>query len=337
MPALPYKESDSSYFSNWSFLFSAIAVLDVGIWSYERLGGFDLSTHLYNWHPFLMTVSLVFLLSFTSLQFHDKTSKQDRDDGIWNHVILLILSLIIGSIGIIAAYQAKKNGTSIHSPKTLNSNTIEISTYSQFHPWIGLISMCLVFIYLFFGIMKYIIKYTEGFMAYIPIHKNVGVIAIIIAHIAALSGIYLHSNCGTNGGCDGGTFELIVLTLSLLAALFTIHSEYLHPENLCPDLYEKFYSKLDGSEVRHNSDEGDERDNLLGNNTYTTTFADNDDRLRSESVSSYSYSDSDEVGSSGKNPVGKEKRLIEKNKTNNSSIRRFAAAGNGNGQQYGSV
>ena len=152
---------------------------------------------------------------------------------------------------------------------------------SVFHHWIGYLALLLMLQNYVLGILKFVFKFQifesclghvkKGagvVQTYIPTHRNLGLATIVAIYVAAISGVYKLANCGSVGGCGGGTSLLLLLVIGLFMVMGALHPQFLYPDNLCEPCLDKVAAWCKAccephQERRHNSDDGDAADNLL--------------------------------------------------------------------------
>jgi len=152
------------------------------------------------------------------------------------------------------------------------------------HTWIGYAALFMMLQNYTLGILKFVFKFqiweyclghvNKGagvLQTYVPTHRTLGLVTIILLYAAAISGVYHLAGCGSASGCGGGTLLLMLLVTSLLFVMGSLHPQFLYPENLCTNCLDKIEDWCKACcapagvqhERRHNSADGDAADNLL--------------------------------------------------------------------------
>jgi hypothetical protein len=152
---------------------------------------------------------------------------------------------------------------------------------NEFHHWVGYLALFFILQNYMLGILKFVFKFQifesclghvkKGagvVQTYIPTHRTLGLVTMVMIYIAAISGVYKLANCGSARGCGGGTTLFLLLVTNLLLVLGSLHPQFLYPENNCEPCLDKIAGCCKKccephQERRHNSDDGDAADNLL--------------------------------------------------------------------------
>ncbi|XP_024397940.1 transmembrane ascorbate ferrireductase 2 [Physcomitrium patens] len=153
-----------------------VSIVLVIIWTYHYRGGYGLSGGpVFNVHPLLMIAGFIFLSSQAIISY--KTVSGDRTYQKAVHMTLQGVALLLGIVGILAAYK-------FHSD-------LKIQNFYSLHSWFGIITILL---YLLQWILGFVSFWTQSLSSstraeLLPWHIFLGLGAFVTALATAELGL----------------------------------------------------------------------------------------------------------------------------------------------------
>ncbi|KAF4519189.1 hypothetical protein B566_EDAN008252 [Ephemera danica] len=159
----------------------AVVVILMAIWLGNYRGGFAWHSNVqleFNWHPLLMTLSMVFLYGNGIMMFRSLRYRRKRQLKLL-HAACHILTFVLVVIGLQAVFDSHN----LADPPIPNLYTL--------HSWVGLTSVILFCCQFFAGLTAFLWPGTKLSLrgAYMPIHRFFGMAGFIFAVAAALMGL----------------------------------------------------------------------------------------------------------------------------------------------------
>ncbi|XP_023333056.1 cytochrome b561 [Eurytemora carolleeae] len=158
-----------------------ILVVLVSIWTGHYLGGFagpSQPDREFNWHPLLMTVSLIYLYGTGILLYRVFRNEKKRTLKL-AHAIVLGSATILACLGLKAVFDA-------HS-----YSRPPIPHLYSLHSWIGFATVALAVAQWILGLVAFLCPGLASHlrMMYLPVHTTLGAGIFVLASVAALLGI----------------------------------------------------------------------------------------------------------------------------------------------------
>jgi len=156
----------------------AMVVL-VSIWTGHCMGGFsgsDDANLVFNWHPLLMVISLVFLYGNGILVY--RVARHERKSRLKvAHAVVMGSATLLAFFGLKAVFD-------FHSEKEIPH------TYSL-HSWLGLMAVSLAVLQWILGLVTFLFPGLASHLrkALLPVHVFTGLAVFILAAVTALLGI----------------------------------------------------------------------------------------------------------------------------------------------------
>ncbi|XP_065220347.1 transmembrane ascorbate-dependent reductase CYB561-like [Planococcus citri] len=205
-------------------------IIGVFYWSIAFGGGFSLSgAALFNWHPLLMTIGMIYLcgnaiLTFRAFRNLHKIKLKLIHSSI-NGVALVFI--VLGAVAVLA-------------------NHIEsgIANFYSIHSWVGLTAVLLYVAQAVIGFIAFLIPglASPTKAKLLPYHVYVGHAVFVIGSVAAVSGInekavFKMPNTYSELGSEAVLLNLLGLLFVAFAAVVTyistnvFYKRYSHPED----------------------------------------------------------------------------------------------------------
>jgi len=194
-------------------------VVMVSVWAGHCLGGFGGSSHPdleFNWHPLLMTISLIYLYGNGILVY--RIARNERKSRLKvAHAVVMGSATILACLGLKAVFD-------FHSAKGIPH------TYSL-HSWLGLTAVSLAIVQWVLGLVTFLFPGLASHLrtTFLPIHIFSGLSVFILAAITALIGItekaFFRSNDVTtefsykDGGGEATLINFLGLSIIVFVAL----------------------------------------------------------------------------------------------------------------------
>lgn len=206
-------------------------ILGVFYWCIAFGGGFSLSgAALFNWHPLLMTIGMIYLLGNGILTFRafrnlHKNSLKLVHTSI-NSVALVFI--VVGAVAVLANH--------------LESN---LGNFYSLHSWVGLVAVVLYLCQAVIGFIAYLIPGLVTLPTkakLMPYHVYIGHAVFVIGTAAAVSGInekafFVLPNTYSELGSQAILLNVLGLLFVAFAAIVTYistnigYKRYAHPED----------------------------------------------------------------------------------------------------------
>ncbi|CAG9764635.1 unnamed protein product [Ceutorhynchus assimilis] len=173
---------ETSSYSMYYFTTTTIGIISVVLnllWVVKDLGGFAWSskTSQFNWHPFLMLFSFVFIYSQSILVYRTGKRHMSKPNLKYLHAFLHVVSFICAVIGLHAAFESNVKG--------------ERENLHSLHSWIGIITVIIFAVQLLCGLSAYLFPVLESNAKalFFPHHVFYGTMAFVLAIITTISGV----------------------------------------------------------------------------------------------------------------------------------------------------
>ncbi|XP_060196421.1 probable transmembrane ascorbate ferrireductase 3 [Lycium barbarum] len=191
-------------------IFGVIAMILMFVWLLHYREGVDLDSYdpdkIFNVHPLLMYLGVIFLSGEALMAY--KTVRGDRQGKKSVHFLLHLAAIILGIVGIHAAFK-------YHDGRNLTD------MYS-FHSWIGIGTFCLYILQWIIGLCMYMLPYArvETRKENLPWHISGGRAIFYMTIVAALTGLMQKSTWMQLPLFSGES--LLINFLAILTLLFGV-------------------------------------------------------------------------------------------------------------------
>lgn len=157
----------------------AAMVVGMSVWTGHYLGGFAGSSNPdleFNWHPLLMTISLVYLYGNGILVY--RIARNERKSRLKvAHAVVMGSATLLACLGLKAVFD-------FHSYRAIPH------TYSL-HSWLGLMAISLAVLQWVLGLVTFLLPGLASHLrtTFLPIHVFSGIAVFVLAAAAALLGL----------------------------------------------------------------------------------------------------------------------------------------------------
>eukprot|EP00850_Spirogloea_muscicola_P024695 SM001316S26852 [mRNA] locus=s1316:638:2125:- [translate_table: standard] len=157
------------------------AVALVCVWSLHFRGGVawltDDKALIFNWHPILMVLGPVVLVSESALVYRTIEGPHERKKAI--HLAINAAALVVGVLGTIAVLR-------FH-----NESRPPIKNFYSLHSWFGITTLSLLVVQFLVGFTSFWYPGADGptRRKVLPLHRFLGVYAFVLALATAVLGI----------------------------------------------------------------------------------------------------------------------------------------------------
>jgi len=192
----------------------AMVVL-VSIWTGHFMGGFSGSDAnlVFNWHPLLMVISLIFLYGNGILVY--RVARHERKSRLKvAHAVVMGSATLLAFLGLKAVFD-------FHAEKGIPH------TYSL-HSWLGLIAVSLAVLQWVLGFVTFLFPGLASHLrkALLPVHIFAGLTVFVLAAVVALLGVtekaIFRDKDKEFSYKDGGGEATVVNLLGLSIVLFVV-------------------------------------------------------------------------------------------------------------------
>lgn len=159
-----------------------LAVVLMAVWMGHYRGGFAWQSdpdHQFNWHPLLMSISLIYLYGNGILLYRVLRTERKKKLKLL-HAGVMVTSFFLACIALKAVFDSHN----------LNKAGPIPNLYSL-HSWVGIITVILFLLQWFGGLLTFLFPGLASHLraAYLPVHVFFGLLIFVLACVTACLGI----------------------------------------------------------------------------------------------------------------------------------------------------
>ena len=171
-----------------AILSAAVSTIMVSVWMAGKdqdksfLGGLDFQELLFNWHPILMLSGFGFFFTSSIVSFRIMPASKPIQKKF--HAFCHVMAIVCISLGLTAVFVGNND-------KSKNAEHTYYSNLSSLHSFLGLSAVAVYGQNFFLGLYHFFVSGVTkaSRQRYMPIHVFLGILAFVIAFMAAETGI----------------------------------------------------------------------------------------------------------------------------------------------------